>query len=164
MTGSERSPDQPGAPPIKLLSLITDAYTAALIRLAYAERDQHDWTSYRQLGYDLVGTGARVLIHSYARRDQSAGDAREVAAEVADELRTTLRLAEQVASNPTRADSMAMEIEALAEDCAQTAGRLYRLSAALSPAVIAEVNPLGANHDDTTNDEDGGGRSDGNPT
>ena len=106
MTDSERLLDHPGTPPMKLLGLITDAYTDALVRLAYAERDRHDWTSYRKLGYDLVGVGARVLIHACARRDQPADDPREVAAEAARELRTTLGLAERVAGGSAREDSV----------------------------------------------------------
>ena len=164
MTDSERLPDQPGAPPLKLLGLITDAYTDALMRLAYAERDRHDWTSYRKLGYDLIGAGARVLVHAYARPELPVGAPREIVAEAIQELRTTLRLAERVANIPASADSMAREIDALAEDCAQTAGRLYRLSVGLSPAVIAEINPLGANHGGVIDDEDDGRRSDGDPT
>jgi hypothetical protein len=42
--GAEQSPlvpDEPGTPPMKLLGLVTDAYTDALLRLAYAERDRH---------------------------------------------------------------------------------------------------------------------------
>ncbi|WIV60687.1 hypothetical protein [Amycolatopsis nalaikhensis] len=161
MTDSERLPDRPGAPPMKLLGLITDAYTDALLRLAYAERDRHDWTSYRMLGYDLIGAGARVLTHACARREQPAGDPRQVAAEVVHELRTTLRLAEHIVGTPASADSTAEEIVALAEDCAQAAGRLYRLSAELSPAALARINPLGQNHDGAShnmaNDESSGG-------
>ncbi|GHG29908.1 MULTISPECIES: hypothetical protein [Amycolatopsis] len=161
MTDSERSPDQPGTPPMKLLGLITDAYTDALVRLAYAECDRHDWTSYRKLGYDLIGVGAQVLIHACARRDQPADDPREVAAEVAQELRTTLGLAEHVAGGSASADSVAMDIEALAEDCAQATGRLYRLAAGLSPSVIAEIHPVGEDHDDAIGNKDDGQRSDG---
>ncbi|MFB9686112.1 hypothetical protein [Amycolatopsis plumensis] len=164
MTDSERSPDQPGTPPIKLLGLITDAYTDALVRLAYAERDRHDWTSYRKLGYDLIGTGAQVLIHACARRDQPVDNPRQVAAEVAQELQTTLGLAEQVAGSSASADSVAMEIEALAEDCAQATSRLYRLAAGLSPSTIAEINPLGDEHDNAIGNKDDGQRSDGEPT
>ena len=164
MTDSDRLLDQPGVPPMRLLGLITDAYTNALLRLAYAERDRHDWTSYRKLGYDLMGAGARVLIHAYARREQPAGSPGEVAAEAVQALRSTLRLAERVAGNPASAESQAREIEALAEDCAQTSGRLYRLSVELSPAVIAEINPLGASHGGATDAEDDGGCSDGGPT
>uniref|UniRef100_UPI0011774B42 hypothetical protein n=1 Tax=Amycolatopsis pretoriensis TaxID=218821 RepID=UPI0011774B42 len=79
MTDAQRRPpvpDKPGKPPITLLPLITDAYTDALMRLAYAERDQHDWTSYRKLGHDLTGVGARVIMHAYARRDPATGDPR----------------------------------------------------------------------------------------
>ncbi|WP_146073820.1 hypothetical protein [Amycolatopsis sp. CA-126428] len=162
MTDSEQLLDHPGTPPMKLLGLITDAYTNALIRLAYAERDHHDWTSYRQLGYDLIGVGAQVLIHACARREQPANDPRQVAAEVVQELRTTLGIAEQVAGGSAGADSVAMEIEAFADDCAQVTGRLYRLAAGLSPSIIAEINPLGEDHDDAI-DKDEGGRSDGGP-
>ncbi|MBE8523044.1 hypothetical protein ILP97_37075 [Amycolatopsis sp. H6(2020)] len=161
MTDSERLLDHPGTPPMKLLGLITDAYTDALVRLAYAERDRHEWTSYRKLGYDLIGVGAQVLIHAYARREQPTDDPREVAAEAVQELRTTLGLAEQVAGGSAGADSVAMEIEALAEDCAQVTGRLYRLAAGLSPSVIAKINPLGEDHDDAIDDKVEGGRSDG---
>ncbi|WP_103349666.1 hypothetical protein [Amycolatopsis sp. CA-128772] len=163
MTDSERLLDHPGTPPIKLLGLITDAYTDALLRLAYAERDRHDWTSYRKLGYDLIGVAAQVLIHAYARREQPADDPRQVAAEVAQELRTTLGLAEQVAGGLAGADSVAMEIDAFADDCAQVTGRLYRLAAALSPSIIAEINPLGDEHDGAIGNKDNGGRSDGGP-
>jgi hypothetical protein len=162
MTDAPRRPlalDEPGTPPTKLLGLITDAYTDALLRLAYAERDRHDWTSYRKLGYDLIGVGARVIMHASARRELPAADPRDVAAEAARELRTTLRLAEQVADNPGSADSVAREIESLAEDCAQTAGVLYRMSTGLSPAAIAEINPLGEGHDDVID----GGHPGGEP-
>jgi hypothetical protein len=159
MTDSERLLDHPGTPPMKLLGLVTDAYTDALVRLAYAERDRHDWTSYRKLGYDLIGVGAQVLIHAYAGREQPA--LREVAAAAVQELRTTLGLAEQVAGGSASADSMAMDIEALAEDCAQATGRLYRLAAGLSPSAIAEIDPLGEDHDDAIDAKDEGGRSDG---
>ncbi|WIX85746.1 hypothetical protein [Amycolatopsis sp. DG1A-15b] len=161
MTDSERLLDHPGAPPMKMLGLITDAYTNALIRLAYAERDHHDWTSYRKLGYDLIGVGAQVVIHACARREQPTDDPRQVAAEVVQELRTTLGLAEQVAGSSAGADSVAMEIEAFAEDCAQVTALLYRLAASLSPSIIAEINPLGDDHDDTIDNKDEGGRSDG---
>ncbi|WP_410625670.1 hypothetical protein [Amycolatopsis sp. cmx-8-4] len=135
------APDQPGAPPIRLLGLVTDAYTGAPLRLAYAERDRHGWGSYRQLGYDLIGVGARVIVHAYARCEPPGGDPRQ-AAEAARALRSTLRLAEQLENNPAGADALAMEIESLAEDCTQTAGLLYRISARLSPAAIAEIHPV----------------------
>ncbi|MGW5743715.1 hypothetical protein [Amycolatopsis sp. NPDC003861] len=167
MTDAQRRPpvfDKPGTPPITLLALITDAYTDALIRLAYAERDQHDWTSYRKLGHDLIGVGARVIMHAYARREQPAvDDPRAVAAEAVRELRTTLRLAEQVAGNPVNADSVAQDVEALAEDCAQTAALLYCISAGESPTAIAEINRLGPDHDTVTNVEDGAGHPGGEP-
>lgn len=137
------APDQPGTPPMKLLGLVSDAYTGALLRLAYAERDRHGWGSYRKLGYDLIGVGARVIVHAYARCEPPAGDPREAATEAVRALRTTLRLAEQLENNPAGAGALAMEIEALAEDCAQTAGVLYRISAGLSPAAIAEIHPVG---------------------
>ncbi|QKV74167.1 hypothetical protein [Amycolatopsis sp. Hca4] len=143
-------PDKPGTPPITLLALITDAYTDALMRLAYAERDRHDWTAYRKLGHDLIGVGARVIMHAYARREAATDDPRAAAEEAVRELRTTLRLAEQVTVNPVSADSVAREVEAFAEDCAQAAGQLYRISAGLSPAAIAEINPLGPDHDTVT--------------
>ncbi|WP_370964860.1 hypothetical protein [Amycolatopsis sp. cg9] len=170
MTDAERRPvvlDEPGAPPITLLGLLTDAYTDALIRLAYAERDRHDWTSYRQLGYDLIGVGAHVIVHAYTRREPPA-DAPEaavapqaVAAEAARQLRTTLALAEQVAGTPATADSVAMELEALAEDCAQLTELLYRNAAGTSPAAIVEVSPLGENHG---SDDEGSTQSGGEPT
>lgn len=163
MTDSERLLDQPGAPPMKLLGLVTNAYTDALLRLAYAERDRHNWTSYRKLGYDLIGAGARVLIHACARREQPAAAPRQVAAEVAHELRTTLRLAEHIVGNPASADSTAEEIVALAEDCAQAAGRLYQLAAELSPAALAKINPLGQNHDGASHNRANDDRSDGEP-
>ena len=166
MTDAPQRPlalDEPGTPPIKLLGLITDAYTDALLRIAYADRDRHDWTSYRKVGYDLIGVGARVIMHASARREPAAAAPRDIAAEAARELRTTLRLAEQVADNPVSADSVAREIEALAEDCAQTAGMLYRISSRLSPAAIAEINPLGEDHDDVIDGENDGRRSGGEP-
>ncbi len=135
-------PDQPGTPPIRLLRLVTDAYTGAQLRLAYAERDGHGWGSYRKLGYDLIGVGARVIVHAYTRCEPPAGGPRTVAAEAVRALRTTLRLAEQLENNPPGADSLAMDIESLAEDCTHTAGLLYRLSAELSPAAIAEIHPV----------------------
>ncbi|MBE1496323.1 hypothetical protein H4696_003423 [Amycolatopsis lexingtonensis] len=158
MTDAERRPlaGEPGAPPITLLRLITDTYTDALTRLAYAERDRHDWTSYRKLGYDLIGVGARVIVHAYARREPPADtphevvNPRAVAAEAARQLRTTLALAEQVAGTPASAESVAMELEALAEDCATTTGLLYRNSAGASPAAIVEINPIG--EDDGSDD------------
>ena len=163
MTDSERLLDQPGTPPMKLLGLITDAYTDALLRLAYAERDRHDWTSYRKLGYDLIGAGAQVLIHACARREEPAGDPSQVAAEVVHELRTTLRLAEHIMDSPVSAESTAEEIVALAEDCAQATGRLYRLSAELSPAAIARINPFGKNHDGAIHNRATDDRSGGEP-
>ncbi|MFJ7212727.1 hypothetical protein [Amycolatopsis sp. NPDC098790] len=147
--------DKPGTPPITLLALITDAYTDALMRLAYAERDQHDWTSYRKLGHDLIGVGARVIMHAYARREPATDDPRAVAEEAVRELQTTLRLAERIAGNPVSADAVAREVGAFAEDCAQTATQLYRISAGLSPTAIADINPLGQHH--ATDAENGTG-------
>ncbi|MGV9366508.1 hypothetical protein [Amycolatopsis sp. NPDC003731] len=163
MTDSERLLDHPGTPPIKLLGLITEAYTDALMRLAYAERDRHEWTAYRKLGYDLIGTEAQVLIHACARREHPADAPRTVAAEAARELRTTLGLAEHVAGSSAGAESVALDIEALAEDCAQITGRLYRLAADLSPSVIAEINALSDDRGDAIDNEHDGGRSDGEP-
>ena len=166
MTDAQRRPpvfDKPGTPPITLLALITAAYTGALMRLAYAERDRHDWTSYRKLGHDLIGVGARVIMHAYARREPVTDDPRAAAAEAVQELRTTLRLAEQVAANPVSADSVAREVEALAEDCAQAAAQLYRISAGLFPAAIAEITPLGKDHDTVTDAADGAGHPGGEP-
>ncbi|MGW5742086.1 hypothetical protein [Amycolatopsis sp. NPDC003861] len=154
MTDSERLLDHPGTPPIKLLGLITEAYTDALMRLAYAERDRHDCTVYRKLGYDLIGAGAQVLIHACARREQPADAPRAVAAEATRELRTTLGLAEHVAGSSAGAESVAPDIEAVAENCAQVTGRLYRLAAGLSPSVIAEINPLGEDRDDALDNEE----------
>uniref|UniRef100_UPI00130256BB hypothetical protein n=1 Tax=Amycolatopsis lexingtonensis TaxID=218822 RepID=UPI00130256BB len=59
---AERRPlaGEPGAPPSTLLRLITDTYTDALTRLAYAERDRHDWTSYRCPPRVSAGLRARV--------------------------------------------------------------------------------------------------------
>ncbi|MFJ9782585.1 hypothetical protein ACIRSS_23590 [Amycolatopsis sp. NPDC101161] len=156
-------PDQPGTPPIILLALITAAYTDALMRLAYAERDRHDWSAYRKLGHDLVGVGARVIMHAYARREPATDDPRAAAAEAVRELRTTLRLAEQVAANPVSADSVAREVEAFAEDCAHTAAQLYRISAELSPAAIADITPLGPDHNTVTDAADGARHPDGEP-
>lgn len=156
MTDAQRPPhviDRPGTPPITLLTLITDTYTDALIQLAYAERDGHDWLSYRQLGYDLIGVGARVIMHASARRDPPTDAPWKAAAEAAQKLQAALRLAEQVATDPADADSVAGEIDDLAGKCAEIAGLLYRISAGLSPAAIAKINPLGANHDTETGDE-----------
>ncbi|MET8997148.1 hypothetical protein [Amycolatopsis sp. NPDC004169] len=156
-------PDKPGAPPITLLALVTAAYTDALMRLAYAERDRHDWTAYRKLGHDLVGVGARVIMHAYARREPSTDDPRAFAEEAVRELRTTLRLAEQVAADPVSGDTVAREVEAFAEGCAQTAAQLYRISAGLSPAAIAEITPLGHRHDTVTDAADGARHPGGEP-
>ncbi len=163
MTDSERSLDDPGTPPMKLLSLLTDACIDALVRLAYAERDRHDRAFYTKLGYGLIGAGARVLVHAYARHEQPAGDHRQVAAEAVQELRTALGLAERVASSSVSAGPAAMDIEALAEDCAQTAGRLYQLAAGLSPSAIAEIKRLDEDHDNAIDNNDHGGQPDGEP-
>ncbi|MET8848566.1 hypothetical protein [Amycolatopsis sp. NPDC004625] len=166
MTDAERPSralNKPGTPPITLPSLITGAYTDALVRLAYAERDRHDWSSYRKLGHDLIGTGARVIVHAYARREPTIDDPRAVAAEAVRELRTTLRLAERVAGNPVSADAVAREVAAFAEDCAQTAALLYRIAAGLSPAAIAEIAPLDEDQDTVTDAEDGAGHPGGEP-
>lgn len=169
MTDTTRQPralNKPGTPPITLFSLIAGAYTDALMRLAYAERDRHDWTSYRKLGHDLIGTGARVIMHAYARREPIIDDPRAVVAEAVRELRTTLRLAERVAGNPVSADAVAREVEAFAEDCAQTAALLYRIAAGLSPAAIAEISEIGPLDDDqdtVTDAEDDAGHPGGEP-
>ncbi|WP_410595450.1 hypothetical protein [Amycolatopsis sp. lyj-23] len=164
MTDSDGLPDKPGTPPIRLAGLIADAYTDALLRLAHGERDRHDWTWYRRLGYDMIGAGAQVLIHACARHEQPTGDPRQVAAEVVHELRTSLGLAEHIVGTPPKADLTAEETVALAEDCAQAAGRLYRLAAELSPAAIAATNPLGNHQAGVDHNTTSGDRSDGEST
>jgi hypothetical protein len=135
-----------------------------MMRLAYAERDRHDWTSCRKLGCGLIAVEARVIVvHASARRERPAGDPQEVAAEAARELRTTLRLAEQVAGSPggrrrggegNRGSRRGLRVDRRL---------LYRISTGLSPAAVAEISPRGDDHDDVTDNQDDGQHSGGGP-